>query len=438
VRLALTGAARGTSEASGRALFAAVLVTGLAWRALLAFVVVPHWEGRAGVAPTPDAYPLLAISLVERGVLGYAPDGASPTTVRGPGFPAWLAASVAIGLDDTRWLALWGGVPGVLAGAWLAGWVGRRLGLLGGIVAGAVAVLHPLPSLIASRAMGDDFYGAVGLAGLATWIAALEAKDRRRGLALAAIAGGLLALQMLARASGVLTLLVALACSLRALRGRVALGGMLLLVALVPPLAWSARSSALAGSPVFVHSLGAYNFWIGEGFDRFGAGPPPAGHYDRIVRFALEHAGSDFEQERFWYARLEPPRAAELDRRLARAARARVAGDPLGYALRVLRGLPAFWFGAQTEDRTRHYTLAVVPVLLLAAFGVRRAFGDPLGRLLLCTLLAHNLAYAAVLPMARLSVQVYAPLAYLAAQGVRSSLHSLRRGNPHSMNEVKT
>jgi hypothetical protein len=61
--------------------------------------------------------------------------------------------------------------------------------------------------------------------------------------------------------------------------------------------------------------------------------------------------------------------------------------------------------------------LLVIPVLALAAAGVRRAAAEPLGRALLLTLVVHNLAYAAVLPMARMSVQVYPALACLAGAG---------------------
>jgi len=402
---------------SARRLFFGILAAGLLWRLSLAFVLVPMWEASAGVASAPDAYPLLAQSLVVEGTLGYAPAGASPTTVRGPGFPAWLAVSVAAGADDPRWLGFWGGLPGLLAGAWLASLLARRWCAIAGIVGGAVAVLHPLPSLIASRVMGDDFYGALGFAALALWTNALGTENRRRGAIGAVAAGSLLAIQMLSRASGLLTLFVAIVYMLWRGRNKFVLGVILAAVALVPPLAWSVRTSRLEDRPVFVHSLGAYNFWIGEGFDRFGAGNPPSGNYPDIVRFALSQAGPEFEDERFWYAGLEPHRSAELDSRLARAARQRIADDPFGYARRILEGIPAFWVRAMTTSRTLQYAVAVVPVLLLAAFGIRRVLGDPLGMQLLLVLAAHNIAYAAVFPAARMSVQVYPALAYLAGAG---------------------
>lgn len=420
---------------TARRSFLAVLVAGLAFRAALAFIVVPAWERSAGVGATPDAYPVLAHAIVDDGTFGYAPEGASPTTVRGPGFPAWLAVSVAAGLDDPRWLALWGGLPGILAGAWLAAWCTRVWGLAGGLVAGAVAVLHPLPALIASRAMGDDFYAAAGLAMLALWAAALQARGRGRQVGLTVAAGALGGLQTLVRASGALTLCAAGIAlwagprkqgAARSRGRRAALAALLAIVALVAPLAWSVRSSRLEGRPVFVHSLAAYNFWIGEGFWRFGAGAPPSGNYPRIVSFALEQAGPEFRQPKFWYASLEPRRAAELDRRLAAAARRRIASRPFDYLARVASGIPTYWFGAQTRARTLQYAVAVVPVLLLATCGIRRAAAQPLGRMLLVSLVAHNLAYAAVLPAARMSVQVYPALACLAGAGAAAIVDRLR------------
>ena len=121
-----------------------ILVAGLAWRLFLSFVFVPAWEARANVGAAPDSYPVLARSLVERGELGYEPYGASPTTVRGPGFPAWLGLGFIAGGENPHWLGFWGGLPGLFAGVLLALLVRRRYGELAALVAGAIAVLHPL------------------------------------------------------------------------------------------------------------------------------------------------------------------------------------------------------------------------------------------------------------------------------------------------------
>ena len=202
---------------------------------------------------------------------------------------------------------------------------------------------------------------------------------------------------------------------------------------MLPPLLWSVRSSRLEGRPVFVHSLIAYNFWVGEGFDRYGTGEPPGGNWTKIRDLVLSEGGvSDEHPERFWYGTLEPREAAELESKLAGAAMTRVTSDPLGYVWRSIKGLGRYWFQAQTATRSLQYLALALPVLLLALLGVRPVLeGDTLGRLLLAMLVLHNVAYAAVLPMARMSVQVYPCLAYLAGAGAAWVLTSAR-GIPHT------
>lgn len=420
-------------ELVARRLVLGILAVGLFWRLVLCVFVVPLWEARANVAPTPDAYPTLARTLLDDGTLGYAPFGASPTTVRGPGFPIWLAVGILVGGDDPRWLGLWGGLPGIAVAAWLTWLVARRFGAAPGIVAGAVAALHPLPSLISARVMGDDFYAALGFAGLAVWCIALRSPGDKAGAWWAVAAGMLLAMQMLTRASGLLTLVAALIVGLVPRKRRAGLSLLLVAVALLPPLLWSVRTSRLEARPVFVHSLGAYNFWIGEGFDRYGAGEGPAGNWGEILPFVLAQAEIDgAEAQGFWYVELDPREAAALDSKLGRAAVERITRDPVGYVARWVKGLARYWYQAQTGRRSLQYLLVAVPVLLLAFAGIRRlrAAGgarDPLGSLLLLAVVLHNVAYAALLPTARMSVQVYPAIAYLAGAGACWVFDRVRR-----------
>ena len=128
----------------------------------------------------------------------------------------------------------------------------------------------------ASRAMSDEFCGVLGLAGLVLWrVSSLSGDSPRRRLWIAG-AGCALGLATLVRATGILFLLALVIAALwtRAPAGRTLA---LAALALVPALAWSVRSSALEGRPVFVHSLGAYNFWMGEASARYGFAPDPGG-----------------------------------------------------------------------------------------------------------------------------------------------------------------
>jgi hypothetical protein len=405
---------------------------GLAWRILFCLVLVPAWEASSRMAPSADAYDVLARSLLERHEFGYAPFGASPTTVRGPAFPVWLAAGMVVLGHGGRLLGLWGGLPGLAVGALIAWLAARSFGLLAGVVAGAVALLHPLPSLNACRILSDDFYAALGCVSLVAWYLALRSGLRtRRGYRWALVAAILLGVHMLSRSTGLLTLFAVLVhgASLRWRPFRKY--ALLVTVALLLPLLWSVRASRLEGRPVFVHSLLAYNFWVGEAFEVYGAGPPPAGNWGEILDYARARAGPAApDPSGFWYGALDPHDLARFDSELGRAAIRHVAQDPLGYLGRVMRGLGRFWFQAQTARRSLQYLAAVLTMLFLACvggYGVLRpgATDATLGKLFLLTIMLHNVAYAAVFPMARFSVQVYPEVAYLAGAGV-AQLHELR------------
>jgi hypothetical protein len=412
-----------------------ILAAGLVLRAVLCFGIVPRWESARGSPAAPDSYPDLARTLLREGTLGFGSEGASPTTVRGPAFPAWLAAGIALGGEGTAFLGFWGGLPGLLAAAWIAADAARRFGVPAGLLAGTVAGLHPLPSFVAARLMGDDFAGAAGMAGLLAWHLALEAPDPRRRRAWTAAAGALLAVHALARATGLLAAACAAGFALLRAPRRMAPALALLAIALAPAAAWSVRSSRLAEAPVLVHALGPFNFWVGEAIDRIGPGDHAGRFWRDVTAFVLDRAGqagAGADPERFWYGELTPRRAAALDAALARAAADRVAGDPLGYAARVGRGAARLWFGAQTRGRGIQYLAAAAPVLLLAAAGAwsaRRAFAPDRGlaALLVTVVAVQILAHAATLPMARLSAQLYPELGWLAGAGLGAILR--RPGN---------
>ncbi len=422
-----TAAGRPGSRRGERRFLVAVVLVLLAWRAFVCLGFVPWWEARANVAPAPDAYPALARSLLERHELGYLDQGASPTTIRTPVFPGWLALGMLLGGDEPHRLALWASLVPIAAGAWLALAARRRWGTLAGWTAAAVAVLHPLPTLVTGRVMSDEFAGALGMLGLLAWVTAGE---RREGAGRAApgwafAAGLLLGAHALARPSGLLTLAAwGLVVALRErARWREALA--VLLLALVPAAAWSVRSSRLEGRPVIVSSLTFYNFWLGEARDRLGPETRRGEHFLEKTRMILEAGGMAHRDPRgFWYGQLTPREIARMEPALRAAALDRIRRDPAGYLARFVRGLGLFWVGAETVTRQRQYLLAVPPVLLLALLGALAGWRrdrfrrDPLAALALATIVLHWLAFAAIVPFARYSVAVYPHLAWLAAAGV--------------------
>lgn len=185
--------------------FWVVFLVGLCARALVSFWIVPSWESSAGVADSPDRYPTLARELLEHGAFGYGAEGATPTTVRGPAFPLWLALPVAGGVVRPQALGLWGALPMVLLAAWLARLLQTHHGAIVGFAAGLLIVLHPLPAFTSGRVMGDEFYGAAGFAGLAMLVAPRSAAALKRtsgSAVLAMLAGALISIATLARATG--------------------------------------------------------------------------------------------------------------------------------------------------------------------------------------------------------------------------------------------
>jgi hypothetical protein len=91
--------------------------------------------------------------------------------------------------------------------------------------------------------------------------------------------------------------------------------------------------------------------------------------------------------------------------------------------MRFLRGLYRFWIQAQSTPRTIQYGISFVVVLALALpalrpAAVRREAADMIFLGSVWMIVVHNVAYAAILPVARFSVQVWPEVAWLLAVGV--------------------
>jgi hypothetical protein len=436
----------------------AVIAAGLVCRVLFSFFIIPAWERQANVATTPDQYSELARSLIERGTLGFLEGSPETTTARGPGFPLWLVPGLLVGGEDPRWLGLWAGLPGLLAAGWVAAAAARRYGGAGALVAGVIAACHPLPLLVSGRVMSDEFYAALGWGAIAAWVAARETCSPRAGRLWIGLGALLLGWQIVTRANGVLTLAAIAAVSLASLPWRRRAGGapapaafvvpvvpvasmaslaLMAFIALVPALAWSARTSRLEGRPVFVHSLFWYNFWVGEAIDRVGADPVRGDLSDARQKIIADAAGMpEMGSPYFWWGQLTPRQTAKLERRLQAAAVRRILADPLSYLARCALGAVHFWIRAETRARTLQYAPLVLPVLILMTAGAVRTLkpgapADPLARIAALAIALHCVAFAMVLPMARLSVQIYPCAAYLAGAGAAAGLGRLfGRGRP--------
>lgn len=407
-----------------------VAVICLALRAVISFAIVPTWEKNAGIGPFPDAYPALASTLLQQGQLGFGEIGATPTTTRGPGFPAWLALGMLAGGQSSGWLGFWTGLPGVAVAALIAAWLARRYTGFSGLIGGLAAGLYPLSLLASARTMSDEIYGAFGFAALAAAMMAFGERSSRNSLGWAAIAGTLMACHLLIRSSGLLTLVAlgfVVVLFLRPVRPR--LLAVLLVVSLVPALAWSVRTSRLEGRPVFVQSLTWYNFWLGESFWRFGLDRVPGEHHNERMNLIMDKAGLTGEaRDSFFWRELTPHESARAELNLQHSALQYVRESPLDYAWRFANGLYGFWCVAESPRRTVQYGLLALPVLLLGAWGAiclwrGRYAPDQLGRVVFLTIVLHNLAYAGIKGMARHSAQVALALGYLVGIAIADLTH---------------
>ena len=441
-----------------------VLIVGvlaLAVRAVCAFVVVPWWLEASNTGSFPDFYPVLAQSIVDGGPFGFSPAGVSPTTVRGPGFALWLAAGMLLSKSEP-FLGFWSALPGAFSAMLVASIAWRRFGALGALLGGTIAGCHPLPVFISTRVMGDEFSAAVGFAAVYLLFSGLLREQKcwwRIG------AGTFLLSWALLTRTTVHLLPMAIVPALsfssffaRSIRReihrppdaralRIPTWILVAALALAPFGLWSLRSSLLEKRPVLLHSLAAYNWWVGEAHHRPGVGETWSetrrAEY-QVLRGAV--AGTP-EAAIFkdWYGQLRPGEVRVLERRLATAAVEKIKSSPGDYLRRTITGVGRFWIGGQTRARTRHYMLANLPVALLAVLGGYRLLrrrtrvrmqadrrSDVFEWTLILWILLLNVAYALTFPAARMSVQVYPALAYLAAAAVAAPAGFWGRPSPKS------
>lgn len=369
---------------------------------------MPELEAKARIGSDPDRYAELAASLLDRGELGFAPPGASPTSVRGPVFPAWLALGM-LASRSARWIGFWASLPGLAAAVAIAHVLSRSPGKPAALVGGLIAAAHPLSCFVSARLLPDEVYGALLAMGVLAGIASL-----RSGPGWAVAAGAAFAAASLTRltALGVLAVLVVmgLAAGARARRAAIVMA----IVAAIPIGGWAVRTTSLAGAPTIVESLAGYNYWLGETADRYGFRPGFA--ESRRLAHALMHVDPGFH-----YAALTPPEAHALDARLSRDARRSIREAPFHFAKRLLTGLLWYWIRGESVSRTIQYAAVALPVVVLGVLGFRSRPREVPMVLIVAVVLLHVVVYAALCPMARYSVQLYPWLSYLAGFALRSS-----------------
>jgi hypothetical protein len=345
--------------------------------------------------------------------------------VRGPAFPAWLAAGLTIS-RARPWIALWSEIPGELAAIGVSLLLMRTHGSRAALWGGLLVAANPLALFASARLLPDEFYGTVLIGGMAAWTQAF--RDGDRWTLWSIVSGVLLGVAALTRvtAVGVLGLLIVMTWGRERRCKQVCL--VATLVAALPVGAWALRTTALAGTPTLIDSLPGYNFWLGEAADRNGFAASFAESKRRAHALMTAEAGTtETADPSFRYMTLDPRQTRAFDAKLVSAARTRILHHPMSYALRFVKGLVWFWCRAETSTRTLHYALVSLPFLLLAFAGLRVSWCDAQARTLAMVIALHVVVYAAICPMARYSVQLSPILGMLGGIGVSAMISGMKR-----------
>ena len=288
---------------------------GLAWLAILVAALAVRV---AFVAALPRAilwadaqeYEAAGRQLYEHGTYGLQ-------ALRPPGYPTLIAAVYHLFGESLLALRVVEAVLGVVSVA-LIGLIGTRVfGSRAGLVAGALAALHPVLAFLPATQYSESTLVLVIALGLAATYAALGRGGWWRWL----VAGLLFGLATLVRANTValfpglaLGLALALRRSRRDILGPALVFGLGVVLALAP---WVIRDHQVMGRWFFISTGGGRQFWLGNNPTANGSTvihPAP----DPATQAALNRLPDEFARDRYLYAeamryvREHPGHAARL------------------------------------------------------------------------------------------------------------------------------
>lgn len=346
-----------------------VVLSALLLALVYVLLIYPRLATPTNAVLDPDGYGALGEGLWRTGRLVYYPD-TEPTLNRGPLYPAMIALALAV--SGGLWpqsiqlvqVALF--VLTVLLTYRLTSALAGSPGPAATVAAG-IAALHPLLIWYTSRVWIETL--ATLLFTAATLV--LLRLARRPAGSLALIAGLLLGLGALAKATFLAPLVAAPALLWRRTRG----GALVtFVVALLVVLPWTTRNWQLSGELVPVHALGGFNIQWGDRYALHYFEAPLSyrmlraigwPEVDAVVAGRLPETGPDWR----WQLTYD---ALALEDSVAR-----YRADPLFLARKI--GLNAIMFWTLGETPVKSLMISALQLPLLAAFIValrrRRARG---------------------------------------------------------------
>ncbi len=320
-----------------------------------------------GVSRDSDEYWQIATNVATGH--GYSRDGLSPTRMRMPGYPLFLAAIQTVAGPEVMPTLVVQSLLNVVTLLLLSGLAARLFGpLTGAWTALLIALYLPLP-VLACRIMSEAPYIAVLSGAIVCWVSALE----RKSLKWFAATGALVGLASLIRPAGLATLVLLMPVMWlqvgRTRRG-LASGAVALAVGLMVMAPWVARNWLAFNEPTLVSTDTGAASWDGAHPSMYSQWPEYVEPLHRSEEF-FKIIGDDYYL------------SSEACGRFREATRERVLSDPVGFLKLGLWKIGMTWTympGTRplSVSSPLLFALARIPQVLLLIVAVLGAMRSPM------------------------------------------------------------
>jgi len=378
-----------------------------------------------------DSYDQIAINLLDG--KGFSYNGTDPTVARAPLYPTYVAAVFLVcGGRCLEWLRVGNIILDSLTSALIvlafSAWFPRAAKGTA-VIAGFLYALNPFSAYYTVK------LGAEGMATLSVvlyllafhWSLLSQERSFAR-LAVLGVTGGILILN---KSSFIPIVLLAPFMFLFISNRKRVLAMILpvvsvLLVTLTVVAPWTLRNAIVAEAFVPVQTLTGYNFWYDFSLDENRNSAFQSGSLNTI------YTGDEVylpDKHQFGPYSLSAFNDARGDAVLVKAAMGWSLDHPLGFVLKVLDNVLAFWYVLETPGKMLVGGAFSFLFLTVAGFGYNRlrAMGEGVNAtFLLILVIAIVFVYAPIMAVFRYSLVTYPILSMLAAGAVMDWLQSVR------------
>ena len=383
---------------------------------LFTFVLFPPLQEKFEIDIGPDEYDELAWNMVQGN--GFSVQAGEPSVIRGPGYPAFLAAIFA--LSGGKNLTAVQIVQSLLCGliVFLSYFLARRIaGKKAAILASLLMAFHPLIIWYAPRILLEIPLVAVSI-GLFLLIDVLIEKPT---VARAAASGAMIAMvalfksMMLIFVGVIFILLLIKRIGLARSFGWTALVAAVAAVLIAP---WTARNHAVSGRFVPIHTSLALPLACGELYAEKAFSSPLDTTssikevYEELDLIAREHGLGELR-----YHRLTAEQEVDMDRAVTEHFKDKILANPLRFAWLSLIRAVQFWFLSTNSIFSLFMLLVNGSAILLALRGLGAIPGNKRA-MALALILAYVAFHAAIIGQVRFTAPLQPLLIALASAGI--------------------